>query len=65
MKFLLLMFFPILFSCQTEKVSKLTSNVGDIEFDEKLDDKIGNFVKYDERNYNKKIISFYKFEDEI
>ncbi|MBP6125259.1 MAG: 16S rRNA (guanine(966)-N(2))-methyltransferase RsmD [Leptotrichiaceae bacterium] len=32
---------------------------------EKLDDKIGNFVKYDERNYNKKIISFYKFEDEI
>ena len=39
MKFLLLMFFPILFSCQTEKISKLTSNVGDIEFDEKLDDK--------------------------
>ena len=39
MKFLTLLLFPILFSCQTEKVSKLTSNVGDIEFDEKLDDK--------------------------
>ena len=35
MKFLTLLLFPILFSCQTEKVSKLTSNVGDIEFDEK------------------------------
>ena len=25
--------------------------------------KIGNFVKYDERDYNKKVVSFYKFED--
>ncbi len=39
MKFLLLMFFPILFSCQSEKIAKITSSVGDIEFDEKLDDK--------------------------
>ena len=30
---------------------------------EKMADKIGNFVKYDERDYNKKVISFYKFED--
>lgn len=27
---------------------------------EKLDNIIGNFVKYDERNYNKKIVTFYK-----
>lgn len=25
-----------------------------------LDEKIGNFIKYDERNYNKKIVTFYK-----
>lgn len=29
---------------------------------EKMEDKIGNFVKYDERNYNKKIISFFRYE---
>lgn len=28
---------------------------------EKMPDKIGNFVKYDERNYNKKIVSFYSY----
>lgn len=28
---------------------------------EKMPDKIENFVKYDERNYNKKIVSFYKY----
>lgn len=32
---------------------------------EKMDDRIGRFVKYDERNYNKKIITFYKYFDEI
>ncbi|MDO5088707.1 MAG: 16S rRNA (guanine(966)-N(2))-methyltransferase RsmD [Leptotrichiaceae bacterium] len=30
---------------------------------EKMENGIGNFVKYDERNYNKKIISFYRFEE--
>ncbi len=30
---------------------------------EKLDDKIMNLVKYDEREYNKKIISFFRKED--
>lgn len=30
---------------------------------EKLGNKIGKFVKYDERDYNKKIISFYRYED--
>lgn len=28
---------------------------------EKMPNKIGNFVKYDERNYNKKIVSFYSY----
>ena len=32
---------------------------------EKMEDRIGRFVKYDERNYNKKIITFYKYFDEI
>lgn len=32
---------------------------------EKLDAKIGKFIKYDERDYNKKIVSFYRAEDEI
>ena len=31
---------------------------------EKLENKIGKFVKYDERDYNKKVVSFYRFEDE-
>ena len=39
MKFLTLLLFPILFSCPQLKKIKPTSNVGDIEFDEKLDDK--------------------------
>ncbi len=30
---------------------------------EKLPDKIDDFVKYDERNYNKKIVSFYMYEE--
>ena len=30
---------------------------------EKMSDKIGNFVKYDERDYNKKVVSFYRFDD--
>lgn len=30
---------------------------------EKMSDKIGNFVKYDERDYNKKIVSFYRFKN--
>ena len=30
---------------------------------EKMADKIGNFVKYNERDYNKKVVSFYRFED--
>ena len=30
---------------------------------EKMADNIGNFVKYDERDYNKKVVSFYRFED--
>jgi hypothetical protein len=29
---------------------------------EKMPEKIGNFVKYDERNYNKKIVTFYCYE---
>lgn len=29
---------------------------------EKLNDKIGNFIKFDEREYNKKIISFFRKE---
>ena len=29
---------------------------------EKMADKIGNFVKYDERDYNKKVVRFYRFE---
>lgn len=29
---------------------------------EKLPDEIGNFIKYDERDYNKKILSFYKYK---
>ena len=32
---------------------------------EKLGNKIGKFVKYDERDYNKKIISFYRYEDKL
>ena len=51
MKFLLLMFFPILFSCQTEKISKITSSVGDIEFDEKLDDKNFNLCNFSTLQY--------------
>lgn len=31
--------FPLLFSCQSEKFAKLKSNVGDISFDEKQDDR--------------------------
>ena len=30
---------------------------------EKLPDEIGEFVKYDERDYNKKILSFYKYKE--
>ena len=30
---------------------------------EKLENTIGNFVKYDERDYNKKIISFYRLKE--
>lgn len=29
---------------------------------EQLDDEIGRFIKYDERNYNKKVVSFFKFK---
>ena len=29
---------------------------------EKMPEKIGSFVKYDERNYNKKIVTFYCYE---
>ena len=29
---------------------------------EKLPDEIGDFVKYDERDYNKKILSFYRYK---
>lgn len=28
---------------------------------EKLDNEVGNFIKYDEREYNKKVVTFYKF----
>ncbi|RRD40397.1 16S rRNA (guanine(966)-N(2))-methyltransferase RsmD [Leptotrichia sp. OH3620_COT-345] len=30
---------------------------------EKTQNKIGNFIKYDERDYNKKMISFYRYEE--
>ena len=30
---------------------------------ERMADRIGKFVKYDERDYNKKIVSFYRFEE--
>ncbi len=32
---------------------------------EKLPDSIGEFVKYDERDYNKKVVSFYRFGDKV
>ncbi len=58
----------------TDTIKKL-SEIGLLEKDgiiisehsvyEKLDNKIDNFVKYDERDYNKKIVSFYKLKDEI
>lgn len=37
--FIILVFLPFLFSCQAEKTSKLTSSVGDIDYDEKIDDR--------------------------
>ena len=58
----------------TDTIKKL-SEIGLLEKDgiiisehsvyEKLDNRIDNFVKYDERDYNKKIVSFYKLKDEI
>ena len=49
--FYILFHLPILFSCQTEKISKLTSNVGNIEFDEKLDDKNFNLCNISTLQY--------------
>ena len=37
--YFLFLLFPLFFSCQSEKLTKLRSNVGDIKFDEKQDDK--------------------------
>ena len=58
----------------TDTIKKL-SEIGLLEKDgiiisehsvyEKLDNRIDNFVKYDERDYNKKIVSFYKLKNEI
>ena len=57
----------------TDTIKKL-SEIGLLEKDgiiisehsvyEKLDNRIDNFVKYDERDYNKKIVSFYKLKNE-
>jgi hypothetical protein len=47
----LLFLLSILLSCQTEKISRLTSNVGDIEFDEKLDDKNFNLCNFSTLQY--------------
>lgn len=58
MKLLSLLLLPILFSCQTEKMSKIFSNVGDIEFDEKLDDK--NF-----RICNSSVTQYFSLEKKI
>ncbi|ACZ01096.1 16S rRNA (guanine(966)-N(2))-methyltransferase RsmD [Streptobacillus moniliformis] len=54
----------------TEKTLKKLSNHDILDKDgiiicehgkyEKLSDEIGNFVKFDEREYNKKIVTFYK-----
>ena len=44
MKFWTLLLFPILFQFAKLKVSKLTSNVGDINLIKKLDDKILNYT---------------------
>lgn len=31
---------------------------------EKLENEIGKFIKYDERNYNKKVVSFYEYKED-